>query len=641
MLPPTVPDRFNEEASTYALRGIGQPDIEAGVEAIRNVLATLPARPGVYRMVDARGDVLYVGKAKALRHRVANYTQVLRLPKRLQRMVSQTRSMTIVTTNSEAEALLLEAQLIKRYRPPYNVLLRDDKSFPFILMRHDHDFPRIQKHRGARRAKGRYFGPYASGGAVNRTLNAMQKLFLLRSCTDGFFNNRSRPCLLYQIKRCSAPCVGRISVEGYAELVADAEAFLGGKATPVQKKLSDQMQVAAENMDYELAAVFRDRLKALTFIQTHQAINGEGLEDADIFALAAQGGVMCIQAFFVRGGQNCGSHSLFPVHTHEVSEDEVMTSFLTQFYEDVPVPPLLLLDRALGESALLAEALAVTAGRKVRIEVPQRGGRAKLVEQARRNAAEALERRQAESTTQAKLLRDLAELFDLEGPPGRIEVYDNSHIQGAHALGAMIVAGPEGFRKSAYRKFNVRNPDTQPGDDFAMMREVFGRRFAKAQEDDPDREKGDWPDLVLIDGGKGQLSAVRGILAELGVEDVPLVGIAKGPHHGRDGREVFHLPDGREIMLPVNHPVLFYLQRLRDEAHRFVIGAHRGKRSKAITVSPLDEVPGIGPARKKALLMHFGTAKAVREARLEDLMRAPGVSKAVAQVVYDYFHPGD
>jgi len=633
------PDRFNEEKSAYTVRGAEQPDIETGVAAIRKLVRTLPARPGVYRMLDARGDVLYVGKAKALRNRVTSYTQVMRLPRRLQRMVAQTRSMAIVTTGSEAEALLLEAQLIKHYRPPYNVLLRDDKSFPFILVRHDHDFPRIQKHRGARKIPGRYFGPYAGGGEVNRTLNALQKLFLLRSCTDSFFKNRSRPCLLYQIRRCSAPCVGRIDEHAYAELVADAEAFLDGKTSGVQAKLAGQMNKAAEALDYELAAVYRDRLKALTFVQ-NSGVFTQGVEEADIFALASEGGAMCIQAFFIRGGQSSGSHSIFPVHTAEVSEEEVLTSFLAQFYEDVPPARLLLLDRQLEEEALLEEALGTKIGRRVRIEVPQRGPRTKLVEQARRNAAEALARRQAESTGQAELLRGLADLFDLDGPPERIEIYDNSHIQGAHALGAMVVAGPEGFRKNAYRKFNMKNPETRPGDDFAMMREMFTRRFFRAQEEDPDREKGEWPDLVLIDGGKGQLSAARSMLEEMGVEDVPLVGVAKGPHHGREGREIFHLMDGREIMLPVNDPLLFYVQRLRDEAHRFVIGAHRNKRSKAITTSSLDEVPGIGPARKKALLMHFGTAKAVKDARLEDLQRTPGVSGAVAQAVYDYFHPG-
>ena len=633
------PDRFNEEKSVFTVRGAGMPDIEAGAAAIRDVVRTLPLRPGVYRMLDARGDVLYVGKAKALKNRVTNYTQVMRLPRRLQRMVAQTRSMEIVTTSSEAEALLLEAQLIKRYRPPYNVLLRDDKSFPFILLRHDHAFPRIQKHRGARKIAGRYFGPYAGAGQVNRTLNALQKLFLLRSCTDSFFKNRSRPCLLYQIKRCSAPCVGRIDEAGYAELVADAEAFLDGKGGGVQAKLAQEMNKAAEAMDYELAAVYRDRLKAMTFVQ-NSGVGAQGVEDADVFALSGEGGAMCIQAFFLRGGQHNGSHSLFPVHTQEVSEDEVMFSFLAQFYEEVPPARLILLDRQLEEALLLEEALSTKIGRKVRIEVPQRGPRTKLIEEARRNAAEALQRKQAESTGQAKLLAGLADLFDLDGPPDRIEIYDNSHIQGAHALGAMVVAGPEGFRKNAYRKFNMKNPETRPGDDFAMMREMFSRRFVNAQEADPDRDKGEWPDLVLIDGGKGQLSAVRAMLEEMGIEDVPLVGVAKGPHHGRDGREVFHLLDGREIMLPVNDPLLFYLQRLRDEAHRFVIGAHRGKRSKAITTSSLDEVPGIGPARKKALLMHFGTARAVKDARLEDLQRAPGVSTAVAQAVFDYFHPG-
>jgi len=633
------PDRFNEEKSVFTVRGAGMPDIEAGAAAIRDVVRTLPLRPGVYRMLDARGDVLYVGKAKALKNRVTNYTQVMRLPRRLQRMVAQTRSMEIVTTSSEAEALLLEAQLIKRYRPPYNVLLRDDKSFPFILLRHDHAFPRIQKHRGARKIAGRYFGPYAGAGQVNRTLNALQKLFLLRSCTDSFFKNRSRPCLLYQIKRCSAPCVGRIDEAGYAELVADAEAFLDGKGGGVQAKLAQEMNKAAEAMDYELAAVYRDRLKAMTFVQ-NSGVGAQGVEDADVFALSGEGGAMCIQAFFLRGGQHNGSHSLFPVHTQEVSEDEVMFSFLAQFYEEVPPARLILLDRQLEEAMLLEEALSTKIGRKVRIEVPQRGPRTKLIEEARRNAAEALQRKQAESTGQAKLLAGLADLFDLDGSPDRIEIYDNSHIQGAHALGAMVVAGPEGFRKNAYRKFNMKNPETRPGDDFAMMREMFSRRFVNAQEADPDRDKGEWPDLVLIDGGKGQLSAVRAMLEEMGIEDVPLVGVAKGPHHGRDGREVFHLLDGREIMLPVNDPLLFYLQRLRDEAHRFVIGAHRGKRSKAITTSSLDEVPGIGPARKKALLMHFGTARAVKDARLEDLQRAPGVSTAVAQAVFDYFHPG-
>ncbi len=639
MSTPDAPDRFHEEKQTYTVRGSELPDLDAGIAAIRNVWQTLPMKPGVYRMHDARGDVLYVGKARALKNRVSNYTQVDRLPNRLRRMVAQTRSMTIVTTNSEAEALLLEAQLIKRYRPAYNVLLRDDKSFPFILLRADHAYPRIQKHRGARRAKGNYYGPFASAGSVNQTLNALQKLFLLRSCNDSFFARRDRPCLLYQIKRCSAPCVDRITAPDYAELVEDAKAFLSGKSTAVQTKLAAQMEAAAEGLDFESAAIMRDRLKALTFIQGSQAINAEGVGDADIFALAAKSGVMCIQAFFIRGGQNWGHRSFFPVHTADVPEDEVLASFMIQFYEDVPPPRNILVDREPAEAALLADALAERAGGKVVIAVPQRGDRVRLIAQASRNAVEALERRQAESTTQGRLLQEVADLFELAEPPKRIEIYDNSHIQGTNALGAMVVAGPEGFLKGQYRKFNIKNPDTAPGDDFAMMREVMERRFGRALEEDPDRDKGQWPDLVLIDGGKGQMSAVKGAFDEMGVEDVPLIGVSKGPDR-HAGRETFHFPDGREFTLPVNAPVMFYLQRLRDEAHRFAIGAHRNKRSKAITASPLDEVPGIGPARKKALLMHFGTARAVRDASLEDLARAPGVSEAVARVVYDFYHGG-
>ena len=636
---PTTTDRFNEEKSAFTVRGTDAPDIEAGVAAIRNVLATLPTRPGVYRMQDAKGDVLYVGKAKALKNRVGNYVQVSRLPKRIARMVAQTRSMTIVTTNTESEALLLEAQLIKRYRPPYNVLLRDDKSFPFILLREDHAFPRVQKHRGARRAKGQYYGPFASAGSVTRTLNALQKLFLLRSCTDSFFANRSRPCLLHQIKRCSAPCVERIDKDAYAELVADAKAFLGGKSTQVQKKLGVQMSAAAEAMDFELATILRDRLRALTFIQGTQAINAEGMGDADVFALACRSGVMGIQAFFIRGGQNWGHRSFFPAHTAEVPEEEVLASFLMQFYEEVPPPRLVLLDRVLAEGALIEAALSERAERKVQLKQPQRGDQVKLVAQASRNAVEALDRRLAESTTQGKLLAEVAELFELEGSPGRIEVYDNSHIMGTNMVGAMIVAGPEGFRKGGYRKFNIKRPETTAGDDFAMMREVLERRFARLEKEDPDRTSGEWPDLLLIDGGKGQVSAVCGVLEDMGVQDVPVVGISKGPDRNA-GREHFHMPDGRESMLPLNSPVLFFLQRLRDEAHRFAIGAHRTKRAKAFTANPLDDVPGIGPARKKALLMHFGTAKAVRAAALEDLQKAPGVSATMARAIHDHFHAG-
>jgi excinuclease ABC subunit C len=615
-----------------------RPDLEAGVAAIRETLATLRPKPGVYRMCDTRGDVLYVGKARALKNRVANYTQVDRLPLRLQRMVSQTRSMEIITTNSEAEALLLEAQLIKRFRPPYNVLLRDDKSFPFILLRADHEFPRIMKHRGARKAKGNYYGPFASAGSVNTTINALQKLFLLRSCTDSFFSQRDRPCLLYQIKRCSAPCVGRIDEQGYGDLVQQAKDFLGGKSSAVQQQIEQQMQKAAEALDFETAAMLRDRLRAATFIQGSQAINAQGLGDADIFAMAVQGGQVAIQAFFIRGGQNWGHRAFFPTHTEGVEEVAILSGVLAQFYEEVPPPRVILLDRELPEGELLAEALREAAGHKVEISVPQRGDRRRLLEQASRNAVEALERRLAERGTQSKILREMAEFLELSDVPQRIEIYDNSHIQGSKAVGGMVVAGPEGFIKNQYRKFNIRSAQTN--DDYAMMREVMERRFARALEEDPDRDGGMWPDLVLLDGGKGQISVVKDALEELGIEDVPLIAIAKGPHHGREGREVFHFPDGREKMLPVNSPVLFYLQRLRDEVHRYAIGVHRDKRSRAISASPLDEIPGIGPARKRALLLHFGTAGKVRAASLEDLQRAPGVSTAMAQTIYDFYHPG-
>jgi excinuclease ABC subunit C len=664
---PRGAERFNEERATYTVKGAGaQPDLEAGVTAIRDTVRTLKPKPGVYRMLDARGDVLYVGKARALKNRVANYTQVPNLSARLQRMVSQTRSMAIVTTNSEAEALLLEAQLIKRYRPPYNVLLRDDKSFPFILLRADHAFPRIQKHRGARRAKGDYYGPFASAGSVNTTINALQKLFLLRSCTDGFFSRRDRPCLLFQIKRCSAPCVGRIDEAGYAELVREAKDFLGGKSSAVQAKIQQQMEGAAADLDFERAAMLRDRLRAATAIQGSQAINAAGVGDADVFAMASKGGQVGIQAFFVRGGQNWGHRAFFPAHTDGVEEGDIFVDVLAQFYEEVPPPRTILVDRALPEQDLLGEALCEAAGHRVKISVPQRGDRRRLLAQAQRNAVEALERRLAESGTKARLNRELADFLELSEPPQRIEIYDNSHIQGAKAVGAMVVAGPDGFIKGQYRKFNIRSAQTN--DDFAMMREVMARRFGKlvkesehaelevdSPEDLPVRpeearpqsepsrrtesHEDTWPDLVLIDGGKGQMSSVRDTLEELGIEDVPLIAIAKGPEHGREGREVFHFPDGREKTLPPNSPLLFHLQNLRDEVHRFAIGAHRAKRSRAITASPLDEIPGIGPSRKRALLLHFGTAGKVRAAALEDLQRAPGISEGVARLIYDFYHP--
>jgi len=635
---PDGAERFNEERAAYTLAR-AQPNLEAGVTAIRDVVKTLKPIPGVYRMLDARGDVLYVGKARSLKARVVNYTAVNQLTNRLLRMVSQCRSMEIVTTNSEAEALLLEAQLIKRYRPPFNVLLRDDKSFPFILLRADHEFPRIHKHRGARRAKGNYYGPFASAGSVNTTLNALEKLFLLRSCTDSFFNNRDRPCLLYQIKRCSAPCVGRVSEDDYAALVAQAKDFLAGKSSKVQADLEQQMAKAAEGLDFETAAILRDRLRAATFIQGSQAINARSVGDADVFALRSKGGQICIQAFFIRGGQNWGHRAFFPSHIKDVDEAQVLANVMLQFYEEVPPPPNVLVDRELPETELMQAALGELVDKKITISVPQRGNRRKLMAQAERNAVEALDRRLAERGTKAKVQRELAEFLELGEPPQRVEVYDNSHIQGAKAVGAMVVASPEGFEKSQYRKFNIKSAQTN--DDFAMMREVMERRFTRAMKDDPDREReGVWPDLVLVDGGKGQLSSVMEVLGELGIEDLPVIGIAKGPHHGREGREVFHFPDGREKMLPTNSPVLFYAQTLRDEVHRYVIGAHRAKRSKAITASPLDEIPGIGPARKRALLLHFGTASKVRAAALEDLQRAPGVSDAVARTIYDFYHAG-
>lgn len=653
---PRGAERFNEERAAYTVAS-AQPDLAAGEAAIRDVVKTLRPKPGVYRMLDARGDVLYVGKARSLKARVANYTQVRALSGRLQRMVSQTRAMEIVTTNSEAEALLLEAQLIKRYRPPFNVLLRDDKSFPFILLRADHDFPRIHKHRGARRAKGNYYGPFASAGSVNKTLNALQKLFLLRSCTDSFFANRDRPCLLYQIKRCSAPCVGRIDADGYDRLVREAKDFLGGKSSAVQAEIEKQMAKAAQDLDFETAAILRDRLRAATFIQGSQAINASGVGDADIFALASKGGQIGVQTFFIRGGQNWGHRAIFPRNTGELDEAQVLADVLLQFYEEVPPPKTILTDRALPEQPLIEEALGELAGHGVALSVPQRGTRRRLMEQASRNAVEALDRRLAETGTKAKILRELAEFLELDEPPQRIEVYDNSHIQGTKALGAMVVASPEGFEKGQYRKFNIKTAQTN--DDFAMMREVMARRFrglaeamAEATPDDgpppaspasgvgKQGHETTWPDLVLIDGGKGQMSSVRDTLAGMGIEDVPLIAIAKGPHHGREGREVFHFPDGREKTLPTHSPLLFYLQTLRDEVHRYAIGAHRAKRSRAITASPLDEIPGIGPARKRALLLHFGTAGKVRAAALEDLKRAPGISDAVARTIYDFYHAG-
>jgi excinuclease ABC subunit C len=633
-------DRFSEEAAAYAVRGVDTPNLDQGIEAIRAVVKTLPARPGVYRMLNADGEVLYVGKARNLKARVSSYTQTNRQTNRLLRMISQTRSMTIVTTNTEAEALMLEANMIKRFRPPYNVLLRDDKAFPYIYLRDDHDFAQISKHRGARKGKGQYYGPFASGKAVNDTLNTLQKVFQLRSCTDSFFQNRSRPCLLYQIKRCSGPCVNRIAPGEYRETVSEAKAFLSGRSSDAQKRLASQMQTASDAMEFEQAAAFRDRLRALTYVQQDQGIHAGTAMDADVIALAIKGGTCCIQIFFMRGGRNWGNRALFPRIDKSDTPDDVMMAFVAQFYEDKQPPKRILLDRKLPEMDLLADALSVRAEYRVSLEYPQRGPLTAITENAAKNAAEALERKLIESASQSRHLAAVAEIFDLGESPQRIEVYDNSHIQGAHATGAMIVAGPDGFMKNCYRKFNIKNSELTPGDDFGMMREVLTRRFARLVNNDPDKpddESQTAPDLVLIDGGRGQLNAAMEVLTELGIDDVPLVGIAKGPDRNA-GREIFHLPNGTELSLEMNSPALFYIQRLRDEAHRFAIGTHRNKRSKAIASNPLDNVPGIGPARKKALLMHFGSGRAAARAGMVDLQRVDGISEAMARTIYEHFH---
>ena len=608
--------------------------IARGVAVIRASLKTMPGRPGVYRMLDRKGDALYIGKAANLRNRVANYTHIAGLPHRLKRMVAETSSLEIIVTHTEVEALLLECNLIKRMMPRFNVLLRDDKSFPYIHLTGGHDFPQLAKHRGARGPSGDYFGPFASAGAVNRTLIALQRAFLLRSCSDNVFSSRTRPCLLYQIKRCSAPCTGRIDREGYARLLDEAREFLSGRSQQVQKRLARRMQELSDQREYEGAAAIRDRIRALTQVQGRQDINLEGLGDADVVALHQAGGDSSIQVFFFRGGQNWGNRAYFPSHARNLEPDEVMGAFLGQFYDNKPAPPLILASHAPAEQVLLAEALASRAGHKVEIQTPNRGDKRKLVEAALFNAREALGRRLAESSAQQKLLEGVGQAFGLDGPPQRIEVYDNSHIQGAHAVGAMIVAGPEGFTKNAYRKFTIKEK-IAPGDDYAMMREVLGRRFARALKESPEREG--FPDLVLIDGGLGQLNAARQVMADLGVADVPLVAVAKGPDRNA-GRERFFQYGRQPLSFEPRDPVLYFLQRLRDEAHRFAIGAHRAKRAKAIGSSPLDEIGGIGSARKKALLHHFGSARAVATAGLADLERVQGISKIVAKKIYDHFH---
>ena len=616
-----------------------------GAAAIEAALATMPLSPGVYRMLDAKGDALYVGKARSLKKRVVAYTQPARLPERLRRMVAETVAMEIVTTHTEAEALLLEANLIKRLKPRFNIVLRDDKSYPWLVLTEDHPYPQIAKHRGARTRKGSYYGPFASAWAVNQTVTAMQRVFLLRSCADTVFSARTRPCLLFQIKRCSAPCVGRIDEAAYGELVGQAKAFLSGKAGAVQQALAGEMEAAAEVLAFERAAFLRDRIRALTHVQGTGVVNPESIEDADVIAAWQIAGQTCVQVFFIRGGRNNGNRSFFPSHARAEETAEVLAAFLGQFYDDKPPPPLVLLNHEVAEQDLIAEALSLKAqsfgtGKRVEVAVPKRGEKFAVVQHAETNAREALERRLAESAGQAKLLAGAAELFGLEAPPERIEVYDNSHIMGTNAYGVMIVAGPEGFLKSAYRKFSIRGPIT-PGDDFAMMREVLERRFGRALKENPnpDSPPPDWPDLVLIDGGAGQLSAARAVLADLVVDDVKLVGIAKGPDRDA-GREWFHMDGKDPFQLPPRDPVLYFLQRLRDEAHRFAITTHRAGRSKALVTSELDEIQGVGPSRKRALLNHFGSARGVKQAGLVDLEAAPGINKATARLVYAYFHPG-
>ncbi|MBC8129073.1 MAG: excinuclease ABC subunit UvrC [Rhizobiaceae bacterium] len=629
-----------------------------GPELIAAFVRRLPNGPGVYRMFGEDGEVLYVGKARSLKKRVTSYTRLGGHTNRIARMIAKTRHMEFVTTRTETEALLLEANLIKRMRPRFNVLMRDDKSFPYIVISGDHEAPAIMKHRGARSRKGAYFGPFASAGAVGRTINSLQRAFLIRTCTDSVYESRTRPCLLHQIKRCAAPCTREISIEGYGALVDEAKGFLSGKSSQIKQGMAQAMQAASDELDFERAAIYRDRLSALSHIQSHQGINPQNTEEADVFAIHQEGGLACIQVFFFRTGQNWGNRAYFPRADSSLGPEEVLGAFLAQFYDDKPAPRLILLPIDVEDRELLSEALSVRAQRKVQIAVPARGEKRDLVDHALSNAKEALGRRLAETSSQARLLQGLAETFKLPHAPRRIEVYDNSHIMGTAAVGAMVVAGPLGFAKSQYRKFNIKGTDITPGDDFGMMREVMTRRFARLKKEHgegpqptaakafdgeeavlPDEaEMPAWPDLVLIDGGKGQISAVKAILVELGLADqVTTIGIAKGVDRDA-GRERF-IVEGREpFTLPPRDPVLYFVQRLRDEAHRFAIGTHRAKRKKELVANPLDEIAGIGPSRKRALLHHFGTAKAVSRAALSDLSKVEGISEAMAKLVYDHFH---
>jgi excinuclease ABC subunit C len=608
-----------------------------GAELIRSLLPTLPHAAGVYRMLDGRGEVLYVGKAKSLKKRVPAYAKTQGLSARLRRMVALTRSMEFVTTASEVEALLLEANLIKRHRPAFNIVLRDDKSFPYIYLRTGHKFPLIGKHRGAKRPETEYFGPFASAGAVNDTLNALLKAFPLRSCRDSIFDTRTRPCLQYQIKRCSAPCVGRIGAEAYSRIVGEVREVLCGRSDEVQTRLQAQMLEASEGLDFERAAVLRDRLKAMAHIQARQGINTDAVDDADVVAGHSEGGQVCVQVFFYRAGRNYGNRAYYPAHAKDAETSEILAAFLAQFYAERVPARLILLAEPVPEQELLAEALAVRAGRKVELAVPRRGGRRQLVDIALTNARQALARRLADTASQEALIEHLAERFDLPEAPVRIEVYDNSHIQGSNAIGAFVVAGPEGFDKRAYRTFNIKGADVAAGDDFAMMREVLRRRFARLIGEDPERTGESWPNLVIVDGGAGQLAAAQATLAELGLIDLPVLAVAKGPERNA-GQERFFVPGREPLALDPRDPVLYFVQRLRDEAHRFAIQTHRGKRMRDIGRSVLDQVPGVGAKRKRALLNHFGSARGVAEAGMLDLERVPGVDRAVAKAIHDFFH---
>jgi excinuclease ABC subunit C len=607
-----------------------------GHDLISDYLTRLDGSPGVYRMLDSESRVLYVGKAKSLKNRVASYARLQGHSARISRMISETSSMMFLTTKTETEALLLEQNLIKQLKPKYNVLLRDDKSFPNILVSHEHGFPQIKKHRGAKREKGNYYGPFASVGAVNRTLNQLQRFFLLRDCSDSQFEARTRPCLQYQIKRCCAPCVGYVKADEYVKLVRDAERFLGGKSTRIQAELAQDMLSASENMEFERAAALRDRIKAMTQVQTSQGINPQGVPEADVIALHMEGGQACVQVFFIRGNQNWGNRDYYPRIVGDISITEVMQAFVGQFYADRDPPRMVLLSDPIEDQSLMAEALTAKLGRKVKIALPIRGEKLELVTGAKRNARESLARRMSESASQIRLLKGLAEAFDLPKPPQRIEVYDNSHIQGTNAVGGMIVAGPEGLIKSQYRKFNIKGDDITPGDDFGMMKEVLGRRFKRLLKEDPERKSEAWPDLLLIDGGAGQVSAVRDIMREWGVNDIAMIGVAKGIDRNA-GKEEFYRTGKPVVALRQNDPVLYFVQRLRDEAHRFAIGTHRAKRAKSNMKNPLDDIDGVGPKRKKALLAHFGSAKAVIRANLVDLKAVEGVSDAMAEIIFNHF----